>query len=177
MPGQLPFSSKRRRFAGRTRSRRIGRSGKGENHLIQHCILVARPRSTYAAHKILPALLERKSREKKTPLQTGEKRLAAVFLASLRGVEPPAYRLGGGRSIHLSYRDISQVWLTGGAGLGLQENECPYGVRRKSTRRWCEGRDLNPQGYPHAPQTCASASSATLAYLSCGAVGAVCRTA
>ena len=85
--------------------------------------------------------------------------------------------LGGGRSIHLSYRDISQVWLTGGAGLGLQENECPYGVRRKSTRRWCEGRDLNPQGYPHAPQTCASASSATLAYLSCGAVGAVCRTA
>ena len=86
-------------------------------------------------------------------------------------------RLGGGRSIHLSYRDISQVWLTGGAGLGLQENECPYGVRRKSTRRWCEGRDLNPQGYPHAPQASASASSATLAYLSCGAAGAVCRTA
>jgi hypothetical protein len=28
------------------------------------------------------------------------------FLASLRGFEPPAYRLGGGRSIQLSYRDI-----------------------------------------------------------------------
>ena len=27
-------------------------------------------------------------------------------LASLRGLEPPAYRLGGGRSIQLSYRDI-----------------------------------------------------------------------
>ena len=26
---------------------------------------------------------------------------------------------------------------------------------------WCEGRDLNPYGCPHAPQTCASANSAT----------------
>ena len=32
----LKFSSKRRRLAGRTRSRRIGSSGKGENHLIPH---------------------------------------------------------------------------------------------------------------------------------------------
>ncbi len=30
---------------------------------------------------------------------------------------------------------------------------------------WCEGRDLNPYGCPHAPQTCASACSATLAKL------------
>lgn len=30
----LKFSSKRRRLAGRTRSRRIGSSGKGENYLI-----------------------------------------------------------------------------------------------------------------------------------------------
>ena len=30
----LKFSSKRRRLAGRIRSRRIGSSGKGENHLI-----------------------------------------------------------------------------------------------------------------------------------------------
>ena len=29
-----------------------------------------------------------------------------AFLVSLRGVEPPACRLGGGRSIQLSYRDI-----------------------------------------------------------------------
>ncbi len=29
---------------------------------------------------------------------------------------------------------------------------------------WCEKRDLNPYGCPHAPQTCASADSATLAY-------------
>jgi hypothetical protein len=32
--------------------------------------------------------------------------LGLLFLASLRGIEPPAYRLGGGRSIQLSYRDI-----------------------------------------------------------------------
>ena len=31
---------------------------------------------------------------------------SAKFLASLRGFEPPAYRLGGGRSIQLSYSDI-----------------------------------------------------------------------
>ena len=28
---------------------------------------------------------------------------------------------------------------------------------------WCEGRDLNPYGCPHAPQTCAYANSATAA--------------
>ena len=32
--------------------------------------------------------------------------LSAGMVASLRGVEPPAYRLGGGRSIQLSYSDI-----------------------------------------------------------------------
>ena len=30
----------------------------------------------------------------------------AFLKASLRGFEPPAYRLGGGRSIQLSYSDI-----------------------------------------------------------------------
>ena len=30
---------------------------------------------------------------------------------------------------------------------------------------WCERRDLNPYGLPHAPQTCASAGSATLAFI------------
>ena len=29
---------------------------------------------------------------------------------------------------------------------------------------WCEGWDLNPHGCPHAPQTCASAYSATFAF-------------
>ena len=36
----------------------------------------------------------------------------AFKLVSLRGIEPPAYRLGGGRSIQLSYRDrCNFIWL------------------------------------------------------------------
>ena len=36
---------------------------------------------------------------------------SAMFSASLRGFEPPAYRLGGGRSIQLSYSDISESMI------------------------------------------------------------------
>ena len=32
-------------------------------------------------------------------------------IASTRGFEPPTYRLGGGRSILLSYADLSRIWL------------------------------------------------------------------
>ena len=39
-------------------------------------------------------------------------------------------------------------------------------ARQKCVFCWCEKRDLNPYGCPHAPQTCASADSATLAYRS-----------
>ena len=42
-----------------------------------------------------------------------------------------------------------------------QKHPGPYGLR---CSYWCGQWDLNPYGLPHAPQTCASASSATLAY-------------
>ena len=50
--------------------------------------------------------------------QPVKKRAAAVILVSSAGVEPTAFRLGGERSIQLSYEDI--FFLAGGAPRGAK---------------------------------------------------------
>ncbi len=43
------------------------------------------------------------------PAKTKSTPFYEVPFPSLRGFEPPAYRLGGGRSIQLSYSDIHEL--------------------------------------------------------------------
>ncbi len=46
-----------------------------------------------------------KMREKENAEKPHQSRLFGILLVSSGGFEPPAYRLGGGRSIQLSYED------------------------------------------------------------------------
>ena len=46
-------------------------------------------------------------KNEKTPETLDFTGFSGGVLASLRGLEPPTYRLGGGRSIQLSYSDKS----------------------------------------------------------------------
>lgn len=52
---------------------------------------------------------DREKQNKKT-LQTSKNGLQRCFLASLGRFELPAFRLGGERSILLSYRDVYQIY-------------------------------------------------------------------
>ena len=53
----------------------------------------------------------------------------AKFLASRRGFEPPAYRLGGGRSIQLSYGNIFKIYSILVLNLLNVNRLCPKGGR------------------------------------------------
>ena len=51
------------------------------------------------------------------------------MLASLRGFEPPTYRLGGGRSIQLSYGNIFKIYSILVLNLLNVNRLCPKGGR------------------------------------------------
>ena len=111
---------------------------------------------------------DREKQNKKT-LQTSKNGLQRCFLASLGRFELPAFRLGGERSILLSYRDVYQIYsifplkrirtscrLGGGRSILLSYGDrcmgLPHGMRGWGAAKGAAGADGLTKSRPALPK-------------------------